>query len=86
MIKIDIEGGELMALQGMMETLKQERPILLIAIYHSVNDFLNIPYFIYNLKLNYAIKIFKIQPFHPTDETFLIAFPKEIPLLKNRYV
>lgn len=83
---MDIEGNESVALAGMIDTIKKYRPILLIALYHNANDFLMIPEFIYNLNCNYQIRIFKIQPFHPTDETFLVAIPLETNLFKPRYL
>ena len=35
LIKMDIEGAELQVLQGGMETLKRQRPVLTVAIYHN---------------------------------------------------
>ena len=37
-IKMDIEGAEFPALQGAMEVIQRDRPILAISIYHSVED------------------------------------------------
>lgn len=42
-IKMDIEGAEEKALCGGMKTIKRDRPILAISIYHSVDDMVNIP-------------------------------------------
>lgn len=54
-IKMDIEGAELPALKGAVETIRKHRPKLAIAIYHSLDDFLGIPLFIKNLNLGYKI-------------------------------
>ena len=54
-IKMDIEGAEPLALQGAIETIKKFRPKLAIAIYHSINDFVNIPNWILGLNLDYEI-------------------------------
>lgn len=86
LIKMDIEGFEQNAIRGMIQTIKQYRPILLIAIYHSANDFLEIPKIIHSLDCDYLLRVIKIQPFHPTDECFLIATPLESGLLKARYI
>lgn len=56
-IKMDIEGAELPALQGALETIKRFRPKLAIAIYHSMDDFVDIPNWILSLDLGYEIFI-----------------------------
>ena len=56
-IKMDIEGAEPFALEGAIETIKKFRPKLAIAIYHSMNDFVNIPNWILDLNLDYEIFI-----------------------------
>lgn len=56
-IKMDIEGAEPLALEGAIETIKRFRPKLAIAIYHSMDDFVNIPNWILNLGLDYEIFI-----------------------------
>ncbi len=54
-IKMDIEGAELGALQGAIETLRRFRPNLAIAIYHSLGDMCQIPNWILDLNLGYEI-------------------------------
>lgn len=56
-IKMDIEGAELDALKGAIETIKTFKPILSIALYHREIDFYNIPLFIDNLNLGYKFYI-----------------------------
>lgn len=56
-IKMDIEGSEPLALEGALETIKKFKPKLAIAIYHSVDDFVNIPNWILDLNLGYEIFI-----------------------------
>lgn len=52
-IKMDIEGAEPSALKGALKTIKKYRPKLAIAIYHSMDDFVNIPKWLMDLDLDY---------------------------------
>ena len=54
---MDIEGAEPSALEGAIETIKKFKPKLAIAIYHSMDDFVNIPNWILDLNLGYEIFI-----------------------------
>lgn len=40
LIKVDIEGAERNFLKGAKKTICEQKPILLISIYHSAEDFL----------------------------------------------
>ena len=51
LIKFDIEGAELEALNGGINTIKKHKPLLYIPIYHLETDIYEIPKFIYNLGL-----------------------------------
>ena len=71
---MDIEGSETAALIGAIETIKKFKPKLAIAIYHSVDDLVNIPTWILNLDLDYEIFIghYTIH----AEETVCFAKPK----------
>jgi FkbM family methyltransferase len=73
-IKMDIEGSELMALEGAYKTIVKFKPKLAIAIYHDMEEFTNIPKWIFNLKLDYEIFIghYTIH----AEETICFAKPK----------
>ena len=45
-LKIEIEGSEMAALQGGLQTIMKFRPQLAISIYHSTEDFINIPLYL----------------------------------------
>ena len=81
-IKLDIEGAELEVLKGSLEVIKKHRPKLAIAVYHNLNDFIDIPEFISSLNLGYkmylghstihaeeTILFCSCKSFDPTPET-----------------
>lgn len=39
LIKMDIEGAEYSAIKGALETIKRDKPVLLISLYHTAKDF-----------------------------------------------
>lgn len=75
-IKMDIEGSELLALKGGINTITAYRPQLAISIYHCDGDFINIPLYLYENLENYVYKL----GHYSTDinESVLYAVPKEI--------
>lgn len=73
LIKIDVEGGEQLILQGALETIRRFRPVLLISIYHSAGDFFDIKPMLEDLQLGYTFKVFKPINNAIAVETVLIA-------------
>lgn len=68
LIKVDIEGAERNFLKGAKKTICEQKPILLISIYHSAEDFFEIKTMIEELKAGYSFRIF-----HPvTRNSFLL--------------
>ena len=61
-ITVDVEGAEMDLLNGAINTIKSQTPILNISIYHSVSDFFEIIPWIANLNLGYEFKVYKEQP------------------------
>ena len=75
-IKMDIEGSELSALKGGMSTIKKCRPQLAISIYHSSEDFINIPLYLKENLENYTFRLGHYSP--RLSETVLYAIPNEL--------
>lgn len=75
LIKMDIEGAELEALEGAQETIRKFRPKLAIAVYHNLNHLATIPSFIASLGLDYRLYLdnFTLAPV----ETVLFALPNQ---------
>ena len=70
-VKMDIEGSEMDALEGMKETIKKYKPKLAICIYHKFEDLWEIPLFIKELVPEYRLYIRNYTVF--LDEIVLYA-------------
>lgn len=81
-IKMDIEGFEMKALEGAKNIISETSPILLISVYHKQEDLWKIPLFIQSLNQNY--KFYLRQHIGDCWDTVLYAIPKE--RLKNKGV
>jgi len=57
LIKVDIEGYEQEFLKGAENTIRQQKPILLISIYHNPDDFFKIKPILQSWGLGYKFKI-----------------------------
>ena len=71
LITVDVEGAEKDLLSGAIETIKSQKPMLFISIYHSVEDFFEIKPWIENLDLGYKFEIIKEQPWTFIADTIL---------------
>ena len=74
MIKMDIEGAEMDALTGMSETIKKQKPMLAVCVYHKIDDLISIPQKIYELgkdDYNYYLK----HHSYGVDDTVFYAVP-----------
>lgn len=72
LIKVDIEGYEQKFLKGAENTIKNQKPVLLISIYHSLDDFLHIKPIIESWNLGYTFRIIKPKESYFL-ETLLVA-------------
>ena len=73
LIKTDVEGAEQNLLKGAMNTIIEQRPTLLISIYHSAEDFFDIKPMIESLDLNYQFRIYRPTMMNVLTDTILIA-------------
>lgn len=73
LIKADVEGAEQMLLRGAINTIKTQRPALLISIYHNADDFFHIKPMLENLNLGYRFKVRHPICGSVLTETLLIA-------------
>ena len=62
LISVDVEGAEMDLLEGALKTIKTQKPILNISIYHSVRDYFEIIPWIADLNLGYEFNVCKEQP------------------------
>ena len=54
-IKIDVEGAELQALKGGMNTLKRNKPKLNLALYHRSEDIFTLPLLVHDINPGYKL-------------------------------
>ncbi len=74
LIKMDIEGFESYAIKGAERTIKEQKPILLISIYHCGKDFFEIKPLLGKWG-GYKFMIKKLNPHHFFFDTMLIGSP-----------
>ena len=74
-IKVDVEGAEKRLLKGAIETIKSQKPFLILSIYHNPGDFFEIKPWIEKLNLGYNFKISKERPWTFLADTVLECRP-----------
>lgn len=78
-IKMDIEGAERKALAGGMKTIKRDRPILAISIYHGLEDIVEIPKLLMRELEEYEFIVRHHS--YTYSETVLYGVPRELNIL-----
>ena len=73
LIKMDIEGYELLAIKGAKETIKKFKPVLIISIYHKGQDFFEIPRYLKSIVPEYKFSFLNLCFTHPFGERMLIS-------------
>ncbi len=75
-IKADVEGMGLALVRGAEKTIRRDRPVLLLSIYHTKEEYYGIYEFLKSLNLNYSFRIEML--FRTIYETTLLAWPAEL--------
>lgn len=68
-ITVDVEGAEMELLEGAIETITTQKPILTISIYHKVTDFFDIIPWIADLDVGYEFEVVKENPWPFLSDT-----------------
>ena len=75
LIKVDVEGFEPDVIQGALQTIKKQKPILVIAVYHSAKEYYELKPFLESLNLGYSFRLRRSCFCNPLCELVLIALP-----------
>lgn len=75
LIKLDIEGSELSALKGAVQTIREFRPRLQVCIYHKREDVFEIPLFIHEVFKEIGYQFYVGHHYYGPWETVLYAEP-----------
>ena len=73
-IKMDIEGEESAAISGAAATIKKNRPVLAVCVYHKPDDFWKIPEQVLSIYSGYSI--FMRHYSEVSDETVMFFIPR----------
>ena len=77
LIKADVEGMGLEVVRGAEKTIKRDRPVLALAIYHNQDEFLRVYSLLKSWQLNYVFKMLDFPP-HSECEITLLAYPEPV--------
>ena len=74
LIKLDVEGAEPEIIQGALTTIKEQKPLLVIAWYHTPEEFYELKSYLESLNLGYKFKVRRSSLTLPLADTVLIAY------------
>lgn len=82
LLKADVEGALLDVILGAKQVISENKPILLLAVYHNPHEFFEVKNLIQSWDLNYKFMLKKLTHRRLRNaahiETFLIGVPKEL--------
>ena len=71
-IKIDAEGADRQVLQGAVNTIYNNSPDIMVALYHRAEDFIDLPLLIRSYDYRYKLYLRK-KDYIPVWDIFLLA-------------
>ncbi len=74
LIKLDIEGLEMKALEGARQTILRHKPVIVAAIYHTPEDFFELKNYIKSMHSDYKFMVRRSEAIIPTADLVLIAY------------
>jgi FkbM family methyltransferase len=74
LIKMDVEGFEYFVVKGGERTIKRDKPLLLISVYHTARDFFEIPPMLQSFVSEYKFRLLDINPLDTIGEKILLAY------------
>lgn len=74
LIKLDVEGNESQVIAGAMETIRRDKPVLAISIYHTPRDFFDIKPLLEQEGLGYRFLIRKLSFHDLVTEVMLLGY------------
>ena len=77
LIKMDVEGFEPQIVQGALATIKRDRPVMTISIYHTPEEFFELKPFLERLDLGYKFQIRHSSLIMPLGDLVLVAYPED---------
>ena len=69
------EGFEVEIVKGALDTIKSQRPLLVVAIYHNAPEFYELKSYLEDLNLGYKFCIRRSTLGSPSTDLVLIAYP-----------
>ena len=73
LIKVDVEGFEPEVIRGALETIKKSHPVLVLAFYHTPEEFYELKSYIESLNLGYRFQVRRSSICLPLTDLVLIA-------------
>lgn len=75
LIKLDVEGDGVLALQGAVQTIRTHRPVLIVSFYHTPQEFAETPPYLLDTFPEYSFRVRKVAP-NLFKEHVMIGVPK----------